>query len=136
MKKITVFALASSIVTLLSCLPTMAQTKVTFTMSSSFYAGNAKLPAGTYVLRQMEGEQDAQVLQNKAGTHTVLLDSRTSSKTSSSGKPELLFNRYGDADYLEGMATPSGNSIAFPPSTAEKIAAKKATAQPHTVESQ
>ncbi|MGC1295475.1 MAG: hypothetical protein WA869_10565 [Alloacidobacterium sp.] len=90
MRKITVFALTSSMVALLSCLPTMAQTKVTFTMSSSFYAGNAKLPAGTYVLRQMEGEQDAQVLQNKAGTHTVLLDSRTSSKTSSSGKPSCF----------------------------------------------
>ena len=135
MKKITVFALTSSLATLLSCLPAMAQTKVTFTMSSSFYAGNAKLPAGTYELRQMQDEPDLQSLQNKAGTHTVLLDSRPSSKTSS-GKPEVVFNRYGTTDYLEGVLTSNGTSIDFPTSSAEKVAAKKATAQPHTVSAQ
>lgn len=135
MKKLTVFTLAASITALMGCLPAMAQDTVTFAMSSSFYAGNAKLPAGTYSLRQMQGEPDAQILQNKAGTHTVLLDSRASSKTSN-GKPELLFNRYGTTDYLEGVSTSNGSSIDFPPSTAEKIAAKKATAQPHTVAAQ
>ena len=135
MKKTTIVGLTLSILALVSCWPTMAQTTVTFNMSSSFYAGNAKLPAGTYVLRQMQGEPDAQILQNKAGTHTVLLDSRPSSKTSS-GKAELVFNRYGTTDYLEGLLTSNGGSIDFPASTAEKIAAKKDTAQQHTVPSQ
>jgi len=135
MKKTTVFALTSSIVALLSCLPAMAQTKVTFTMSSSFYAGNAKLPAGTYELRQMQDEPDVQYLQNSAGTHTIVLDSRPSSKTSK-GKPELVFNRYGGTDYLEGVLTSNGTSIDFPVTSAEKIAAKKDTAQPHNVPGQ
>ena len=135
MKKLTVFALAASITALVSSLPAMAQTKVTFNMPSSFYAGNAKLPAGTYELRQMQGEPDAQILQNKAGTHTVMLDSRPSTKTSSE-KPELLFNRYGNTDYLEGLSTSNGTSIDFPVSTAEKVAAKKDTAKPHTVATQ
>jgi hypothetical protein len=135
MKKTTLVRLTLSIFALVSCLPTLAQTTVTFTMSSSFYAGNSKLPAGTYLLRQMQGEPDVQILQNKAGTHSVMLDCRSSSKTSS-GKAELAFNRYGTTDYLEGLVTSNGTSVDFPVSTAEKIAAKKDTAQPHTVSSQ
>ena len=41
-------------VTLLSGFPALAQTAVGFKMPSSFYAGNAKMPAGTYTLRQMQ----------------------------------------------------------------------------------
>lgn len=50
-------------------------------MTSSFYAGNAKLPAGTYTLRQMQDVPDAFNLQNSSGRHTVLLEGRPSSKT-------------------------------------------------------
>jgi len=135
MKKIIVFALTASFAAILSCLPIMAQSQVTFNMSTSFYAGNAKMPPGTYTLRP-SSDEGVQILQNKAGTHTVLLDSRASSKTSSSGKPELLFNKYGNTDYLEGVTASNGNSVDFAPTTAEKIAAKKDTAKPHTVASQ
>jgi hypothetical protein len=103
-----------------------------FTMTSSFYAGNAKLPAGTYVIRQVEDEPEAYTVQNKAGTHSVVVETRQSSKASK-GKPEILFNRYGTTDYLEGVETSDGTSIDVIPTVAEKMAAKKATAQPHTV---
>jgi len=132
MKKITLFAFAAGVMTFMGCLPAMAQVHVTFTMSSSFYAENAKMPAGTYTLRQMQDEPNIQILQNSTGSHTVLLDSTASSK-SSKGSPEILFNRYGTTDYLEGVETSNGTSIDFPTTTAEKVAAKKATPQPHTV---
>jgi hypothetical protein len=70
MRKITLLTLAASVMTLLSCLPAMAQVQVTFTMSSSFYAGNAKLPAGTYTLKPIGSEQGMLILQNSAGTHS------------------------------------------------------------------
>ena len=73
-------------------------------------------------------------LQNSSGSHTVLVLTRSSSKTSQ-GKPEVLFNRYGTTDYLEGVETSTGNSVDIMPGIAEKIAAKKATPQPHTVPS-
>jgi len=131
MKKIIMFALASAMAAMGS-LPALAQNEFTFTTTSSFYAGNAKLPAGTYMLRQMQGEPNVQILQNKAGTHSVLLDSRQSAKTSN-GKPEVVFNKYGTTDYLEGLVTSTGISLDFETTTAEKIAAKTATAQPHTL---
>jgi hypothetical protein len=63
-------------------------------MTSSFYAGNAKMPAGS---------------------------------------SKVLFNRYDNTDYLEGVETSTGNSINIVPSAAERIAAKNAAAQPLTV---
>lgn len=132
MKKISVFTFAAGVITLMACLPAMAQVKVTFAMTSSFYAGNAKLPAGTYTLRQMQDDPGAFNLQNSTGTHTVLLEGRPSSKTTS-GNPVILFNKYGTDDYLEGVETSNGTSIDINPGVAERIAAKKATPQPHTV---
>jgi hypothetical protein len=113
-------------------LPSRAQTTYNFHMSSSFYAGNAKMPAGTYTLRQSDEDSSTYSLQNSTGSHTVLLETRSSSKTSK-GKPEVLFNRYGTTDYLEAVETSGGNSFDIEPGVAEKLAAKKATAQPHTV---
>jgi hypothetical protein len=103
-----------------------------FTMKSSFYAGNAKMPAGTYTLRPVQEEHDAYILQNSSGTHSVIVETRPSSKTSK-GKGEVVFNRYGTAEYLEGVEASNGSSIDIIPGVAEKIAAKKAAAQSHTV---
>jgi hypothetical protein len=119
---------------LLGGLRALAQTTFNFQMSSSFYAGSAKLPAGTYTLRQSDEDANTFTLRNAPGTHTVILEGRQSSKASK-GKPEVLFNRYGTTDYLEGVETSTGNSIDIMPGPAEKLAAKKGTAQPHTVPS-
>ena len=133
MKKISMLTFAVGIITLMACLPAMAQAfKVTFTMSSSFYAGSAKLPPGTYTLRQMQDDPSAYNLQNSTGTHTVLLGGRPSSQTSP-GKPEIRFNKYDGTDYLEGVQTSTGNSIDVDTGMPEKLAAKKGAPQTHTV---
>ena len=69
---------------------------------------------------------------NNAGSHSVILETRSSSKTSK-GKPEILFNRYAGTDYLEAVETSNGNSIDIVPSAAEKAAAKKGSPEPHSV---
>jgi hypothetical protein len=101
-------------------------------MSSSFYAGNAKMPAGTYTLRQSGDETSIFELSNNVGSHSVMLETRSSSKTSK-GKPEVLFNRYAGTDYLEAVETSDGSSIDIIPSAAEKQAAKKGSPQPHSI---
>jgi hypothetical protein len=132
MKKMGVLVGLTCMMMLLGGLRASAQTTFNFHMSSGFYAGNAKMPAGTYTLRQSDDDPSTFMLQNSAGTHSVLLEARQSSKASK-GKPEVLFNRYGTTDYLEGVETSTGNSIDISGGAAEKLAAKKATAQPHTV---
>jgi hypothetical protein len=133
MKKAMILTFAVGIVTLMGSLQAIAQgVQATFTMPSSFYAGSAKLPAGTYTLRQMQDDTNAFVLENSAGTHSVILEGRPSTKASKGGT-DILFNRYGDAEYLEGIATSNRTSVDLVTGIAEKIAAKKGTAQPHTV---
>jgi hypothetical protein len=134
MRKISILTFAAGVITLLSSLPLMAQGtfKVTFTAPFSFYAGGAKLPPGSYTVRQSQDEQNLFTIQNSAGTHTVILEGRQSSKTTN-GNPEILFNRYGTTEYLEGVETSSGNSTDFETGIAEKVAAKKGSPQSHTV---
>ncbi len=130
MKKI-VFAVCA--LTLMSCLPLMAQmTKVTFTTSFSFYAGGAKLPAGSYTMRQMQDEPSLFVVENASGAHSVIVEGRPSSKTTS-GNPQVVFNRYGTTDYLEGVQTSTGTSVDLETGVAEKAAAKKGSPQSHTL---
>ena len=133
MKKIMILTFAVGIVTLMGSLQAIAQgVQATFTMPSSFYAGSAKLPAGTYTLRQMQDDTNAFILRNSAGTHSVVLEGRPSTKASKGGT-EILFNRYADAEYLEGVETANGTSVDIETGIAEKIAAKKGAPQPHTV---
>jgi hypothetical protein len=132
MKKMGVLIGLTAMMMLSGGLRASAQTSFNFHMSTSFYAGNAKMPAGTYTLRQSDEDGSLYSLQNGAGTHNVLLEGRQSSKASK-GRPEILFNRYGTTDYLEAVETSTGNSIDIVGGAAERLAAKKATAQPHTV---
>jgi hypothetical protein len=132
MKKNKLLSFAAAVIILVVCSPAIAQVKVTFTMSSSFYGGNAKLPPGTYTLRQMQDEPNLFTLENSTGSHSVMLEGRQSTKTTT-GNPKVLFNRYGQTDYLESIETSTGNSVDIESSAAEKLAAKKGAPEPHTV---
>jgi hypothetical protein len=131
-KKTSLMVVVIGVTALLSGLPASAQNDFNFQMTSSFYAGNAKMPPGTYSLRQMGDEEGVYELQDTSAPHSVMLETRPSSKTAK-GKTEVVFNRYGDTDYLEAILTSGGTSVDIMPSTAEKIAAKKGAPQPHSV---
>jgi hypothetical protein len=133
MKKSAVLVALVGMMTLMGGSPSFAQTAAyNFHMASSFYAGNAKMPAGSYTLRQTGDDSAIFELQNTASAHSVILETRQSSKTSK-GKPEVLFNNYGGTDYLEAVETSTGSSIDIIPSVAERLAAKKGSPKPHTV---
>jgi hypothetical protein len=133
MRKINILTFAAGVITLMSCLPSMAQgVKVTFSTPFSFYAGGAKLPPGTYTLRQQQDDPNLFEVQNAPGTHSVLIVGRSSTKTTS-GSPQVVFNRYGTAEYLEGVLSSTGNSVDLETGAAEKVAAKKGSPQSHTV---
>jgi hypothetical protein len=134
MNKLIRTALAASVLSVLGCLPSIAQGafKVTFTTTFSFYAGSAKMPPGTYTLRQSQDDHDIFTLQNISGTHLVMVEGGQSTK-SASGGPSVLFNKYDTMDYLEGVETSNGTSVNIDTGIAEKVAAKKGSPQPHTV---
>ena len=91
------------------------------------------MPPGTYTVRQSQDDIGTYNIQSSAGNHEVLLLGQASSATAPTGKSDVVFNRYGTAEYLVGVDTATGTSVTFDTSAAEKIAAKKGTPQKHTV---
>ena len=136
MKKITAVVFAVCMMILMASVPVIAQDmglKANFSMSTSFYAGGAKLPAGSYSIRQSQEDSSVYVVQNSAGSHQVMLVGQSSSATAQTGKADIVLNRYGTAEYLAGVDTATGTSVSFDPGAAEKMAAKKGSPQKHTV---
>jgi len=134
MKKISGVAFAVGM--MLASVSAIAQDmgiKANFSMSTSFYAGGAKMPAGSYTIRQSQEDQSIYVVQNSTGSHQVMVVGQSSSATAPSGKADIVFNRYGTAEYLAGVDTATGTSVSFDAGAAEKVAAKKGSPQKHTV---
>jgi hypothetical protein len=80
----------------------------------------------------MQDEPALFVVENTSGSHSVMVEGRPSSKTTS-GNPQIVFNRYGTTDYLEGVQTSTGTSVDLETGVAEKAAAKKGSPQSHTL---
>jgi hypothetical protein len=68
MKKIPAAAFWVCMIILRASVPAMAQdmgSKANFSMSTSFYAGGAKMSAGSYSIRQPQEGQSVYVVQNR-----------------------------------------------------------------------
>jgi hypothetical protein len=99
-----------------------------------FYAGNAKLPAGKYVLR-MPDNSDLKVMEisNVDGSTSALLDVEDTEANSAPRQNELIFNKYGNRYFLAKVfdeGNPDGSLV--PESSYEKRVSKAAAeAQEH-----
>jgi hypothetical protein len=87
---------------LLFALPTAAQitTKLVFETSFPFYAGNAKMPAGTYTVTQGDSDEPVLQIENATGTHTAFLDYIPTTGESPHPQTDVTFNKYGKVDFL------------------------------------
>src|SRR5438876_7816589 len=64
------------LLSVLCAIPTMAQipNKVTFDAPSAFYAGNAKLPAGSYAVTQPNADDNLLLIEDVSGSHSVFVE--------------------------------------------------------------
>jgi len=111
--------------------PAFAQVRASFDMSTPFWAGGAKLPAGSYTAQSTGEEGNLLQIKSNDGSHTVILDCRQSN-TLTKGAPQIIFNKYGDADYVAAVHTQT-QSVDILPAGPEKAAAKKGKPQQHSV---
>ena len=71
------------------------------TITHSFIVGNATLPPGTYVFRMMQGtDLEVMTVRNKAGDTGAEFLVRASIDSKTPQHSELIFNRYGDKEFL------------------------------------
>jgi hypothetical protein len=75
MKNVSKLVVGIGLLSLLSLMPLGAQIDngVNFTTSFPFYAGNAKLPAGSYKITQSDMDESILQIRSKDGVHSALI---------------------------------------------------------------
>lgn len=136
MKTAIKLAVMTSLAAVILALPAAAQltTSVTFDASSPFYAGNAKMPAGTYRIKQSDPDSQMLLLENSSGSHSIFLEYTPTTAETPHRSTDVTFNKYGDRDFITLVWVGGQSSgMQINESKYEKIAEKSGTAVRHSV---
>ena len=108
--------------------------RVTFDAPSAFYAGNAKMPAGSYTVTQPDPDSNLLLIENASGSHSVFVEYVVDSSDSPHAQSNVTFNKYGNVDFLSAICLQGRKSeMQISPSKVEQNAAKAAAAEKHTL---
>jgi hypothetical protein len=85
------------------------------TIPFQFYAGNAKLPAGKYVIRTVDNtDLTFMEISSADGSTSALFEVRDAEANSSPAKSEVIFKKYGDRYFLTKLfdeSNPNGSAV-------------------------
>jgi hypothetical protein len=120
---------------LLSAIPAVAQieNRVTFQAPFAFYAGNAKLPAGSYTISQPDVNGELLLIESADGSHSVFVDYMPDESDTAPSQTEVTFNKYGNTEFLGRISVVGQNSMQILVSKAERNAAKAAAVEKHSL---
>jgi hypothetical protein len=113
-------------------IPTMAQisNRVTFDAPSAFYAGNAKMPAGSYTVSQPDPDNNLLLIEDANGSHSVFVEYVVAHSDTPHAQSDVTFNKYGEADFLSAIWVQGRNSeMQILPSKLEQNTSKAAAAE-------
>jgi len=134
LKKLTVL---TGLLSVLCAVPMMAQIidQVTFDAPFAFYAGNAKMPAGSYKVSQPDPDSSLLLIEDANGSHAVFVEYVVaSSDTPPQARSDVMFKKYGKVDFLSAIRVEGQNSeMQILPSKVEQNAAKAAGADKHSL---
>ena len=110
----------------LSVMPLAAQvanslvSSVVFTAPFPFYAGNVKLPAGSYRITEPNENEHLLLIRNIAGTDGEFIYYINTTSVDPQTKSAVTFQKYGDTGYLQALSLEGEtDGIEFPPTKAE-----------------
>jgi len=135
MKTFHKLSMLMSMFFLLSAISVIAQTDntVNFEAPFAFYAGDAKMPAGSYTMTPDDLTKTI-LIRNADGSHSVFVEYEPVESDTPPSKTEISFNKYGDTDFLNRISLQGQDSgMHILPSNAEKQAAKAADAEQHSL---
>ena len=137
MKTFCTLAVMSGLIFLSLAVPVKAQivNGVDFTTSFPFYAGNAKMPAGTYTITQPQGDDSTVLLiQSNTGSYSAFLDNTPTQATNPHPQSDVTFKKYGTTDYLSQVWVAGQNyGMEVLPTKVEQKAASSTSAAQHSV---
>jgi hypothetical protein len=111
---------------LLSAIPLAAQVgdspvnSVLFTAPFPFYAGNVKLPAGSYRITEPNEDEHLLLIRNIAGTDGEFIYYVDTTSVDPQKKSTVTFQKYGDTGYLQALSLEGETGgLEFPPTKTE-----------------
>jgi len=120
----------------LFAIPSMAQitNRVTFDAPSAFYAGNAKMPEGSYTVSQPDIDANLLLIEDANGSHSAFVEYEVVSSNTPHAQSDVTFNKYGNVDFLSAIWVEGRRSeMQIAPSKVEQNAAKAAAAEKHSL---
>jgi hypothetical protein len=124
------------LLSVLYAIPAMAQitTRVTFDAPAAFYAGNAKMPAGSYSVTQPNDDENLLLIEDASGSHSAFVEYVVTSSETPHTQSDVTFNKYGQTEFLSLIWVEGNDSgMQVLPSKAEQSAAKAAAAEKHSL---
>ena len=90
------------LISLLSVLPLAAQIdkEVDFTTSFPFYAGNTRMPAGSYKITPSDFDASVLLIQSKDGAYSTFVDFIPTEAEQPHSHSDITFHKYGGTDFL------------------------------------
>jgi len=124
------------LLSLLSVMPLAAQIAdgLDFTTSFPFYAGNAKMPAGSYKITQSDMDESILQIQSKDGVHSALVEFIPTHSAQPHPHSDVTFHKYGDTEYLNRIWVEGQEyGMKVDPTKAETKAAANANVVEHSL---
>jgi predicted aspartyl protease len=107
---------------------------VDFTTTFPFYAGNAKMPAGSYKISQTDIDSSVLQIQSSDGAHSALVEFIPTHAEQPHSQSDVTFHKYGDTDYLNRIwVNGQRYGMKVDPTKAETKAAANASAVEHSI---
>ena len=139
MKSLFKVTVAAAVLTLGSALPALAQidNSVDFKTAFPFYAGDAKMPAGSYRIFQTGINADELLVQSTDGKNSAFLEFTPMHAMDPHQHTDVTFQKYDDVEYLNRIwVVGQQYGMKIEPSKAELKAASTATAVEDTAAGQ
>ena len=122
MHKFGMIVVLIGMLSLLSAMPLAAQdnNSVVFTAPFPFYAGNVKLPAGSYRITEPIASPWIVQIRNIAGTREEFINFIPTRSLDPQKETDVTFQKYGDTGYLQTLSLEGEtDGIEFPRTKAE-----------------
>jgi hypothetical protein len=136
MKSLCKLVVKMGLLTLLSAMPLSAQIAIGLELTTSFpfYAGNTKLPAGTYKVSQTNIDSTILLIESTNSVHSAYLDITPTETEQPHPQSSVTFHKYGGVDYLNQIWVQGESSgMQADPTKAETKAAASSSAEDHSV---
>jgi hypothetical protein len=126
MHKFGKIVVTMGMLSLLSVMPLAAQVahsavnRVVFTAPFPFYAGNVKLPAGSYRITEPNEDEHLLLIRNIAGTDGGFIYYIDTTSVNPQTKSAVTFQKHGETGYLQALSLEGEtDGIEFPPTKTE-----------------